>query len=206
RPGLASLCRTIEARRRRAHNAAADAVGSQRFRTLVLDTAQWLEAGPWTRDDDDLRKLRREQPVAALAADEPARRRRKIKARGKSLRKVGRRERHKLRMGGKRVRYAFDFFADVFPGKKSAKRCAAALSRLKELQDALGGLNDIAAREKLMAEIALPRHRPSNGHATPEQAFAGGLIFGSQEAHQEEMLSAAETACKKFVKIKPFWK
>src|SRR5262249_23643223 len=140
RPGLASLCRTIEARRRRAHNAAADAVGSQRFRTLGLETAQWLGAGPGTRGADDLRKLRGERPVAALAADGLARRGGKIRERGKSRRKLARRERHKLRIGGKKVRYAFEFFADVFPGKKSAKRCAAALSRLKELQDALGGL------------------------------------------------------------------
>jgi inorganic triphosphatase YgiF len=205
-PGLGALNRDIEGRRTRAHNSAAEAVRSQRFRTLVLDTAQWLEAGPWTKDNDDLRRLRRHQPVAALAADELARHQRKIRKKGKSLRHLDAPERHKLRIRGKKLRYAIEFLADVFPGKKSAKRRAAALSSLKELQDALGGLNDIAARERLVAEVVLSKRPRSNGRAAPERAFAGGVIFGSQEAHQERMLAAAETAYARFRKVKPFWK
>jgi CHAD domain-containing protein len=153
-----------------------------------------------------LRRLRRHQRVAALAADELARHQRKIRKKGKSLRHLDAPERHKLRIRGKKLRYAIEFLADVFPGKKSAKRRAAALSSLKELQDALGGLNDIAARERLVAEVVLSKRPRSNGRAAPERAFAGGVIFGSQEAHQERMLAAAETAYARFRKVKPFWK
>jgi triphosphatase len=205
-PGMPGLCRSIEARRTKAHNSAADAVRSRRFRTLVLDTTQWVDAGAWRKSNDDLQQQRRDQPIAALAADELARRRKKIRKRGRSLRQLAVPERHKLRIGGKKLRYAMQFFADVFPDKKSAKRREAALSALKELQDALGGLNDIAAREKLVSEIALAKSRKLDGPVTPERAFAGGVIFGSQEAHQEQMLAAADSAYVGFRKVKPFWK
>jgi hypothetical protein len=45
-------------------------VESPRFRSLVLDTAYWIEAGDWTRNPDDLTRLLREQAIVGAAADE----------------------------------------------------------------------------------------------------------------------------------------
>jgi CHAD domain-containing protein len=203
--GVAELCRAIEARRTAARDHAVEAVRSQRFRSLVLEAAQWAMSGPWSKSKDDLLRLRRARPVAALAGDELARRRKKIVKRGQALRQLAAPERHKLRIAGKKMRYAIEFFAAAFPGGKNAKRCEAALSVLKDLQDALGALNDIAARENLVSEIALAKGRSANGRTTAERAFAGGVIFGAQEAHKEQMLAAAETAYARFRQIKPFW-
>ena len=114
-------------------------------------------------------------------------------------------ERHRLRIRGKKLRYAVEFFADVFPGKKNAKRRNAALSALKELQDALGALNDIATREKLASHVALAKRPRAKERTARERAFAAGVIFGEQEAHVDRMLDAADGAYAKLLKVKAFW-
>ena len=54
-----------------------EAVQSDHFRTLVLDTAEWLEAGPWTRSGSPLEQARREAPIEIYAAEQLSRRFRK---------------------------------------------------------------------------------------------------------------------------------
>lgn len=204
-PGIVAICRDFERQRAMAYAQAAVAVRAPRFRSLVLDAAAWIEAGPWSRNRDDLLRMRRAQPIAQHAADELDRRRGKIRKRGKSLRRLSAAQRHRLRMRAKKLRYAFEFFVELFPRKKSARRCRAALSALKDLQGALGSLNDIAARESLAAHVALSpggSRRPSSAR----RAFAAGVIFGAQEAHVDGLLDAAGRAYEKFLAVEPFWK
>lgn len=165
-PGVARLCRDIEQRRAKAHRKASASVRSSRFRALILDAAEWIEAGKWTTTMDDLSRLRRHQPVAAHAADMLGRRWKKIKkTTTKTLRELSAAERHRLRLRGKKLRYAVEFFADIFPGKKHAKHCEAALASLKNLQDALGGLNDITTREELASRVAMSTRHTSMSRA-----------------------------------------
>jgi hypothetical protein len=65
---------------------------------------------------------------------------------------------------GEKIRYAAEFFDELFPGKKVVKRQKKFTSALKQLQDGLGDLNDIAVDERLIASVA-----PHN------DAFATGL-------------------------------
>lgn len=204
-PGVIAICRDFERRRARAYKEAAMAIQSGRFRTLVLNTAEWIEVGPWTKNRDDLLRLRREQPILAHATDEIARRRRKLRRKGKTLKELTPLERHTLRIAGKKLRYAMEFFSDVFLGRVRARRCKEALSALKDLQDALGGLNDIAVREQLASHIALSKRVKSDTLETRKRAFAAGVIFGSQEGLIAELLDAAENAYTRFLKIKAFW-
>ncbi len=61
-------------------------------------------------------------------------------------------KRHKLRIRAKRLRYATEFFAATFPGKDKDARREKSLSALKDLQDALGELNDIATRPDMFPD------------------------------------------------------
>jgi inorganic triphosphatase YgiF len=203
--GVAGLYRNFRRRRASAYRRAAAAVQSPRFRAMALQTAEWIEAGRWSTDEDDLLRVRREQPISVLAADELARRRKKIRKQSKLLAELSAPERHALRIRAKKLRYAIEFFAEVFPGNKKSKRCKAALSTLKELQDALGALNDIATRETLAARMAHAGSRTSKRREARERAFAAGVIFGSQDAHVQGMLDKAAAASAQFLKIKPFW-
>ena len=201
--GLGDICHDIEVRRLRAYADAVAACRSDRYQTVLLDSMEWIESGPWRTDDDPLLRTRREQPVAALAADELSRRRRKIIQAGKKLRGRSAEERHELRIRGKKLRYAVEFFADVFPGKRNARRREAVLAALKDLQEALGGLNDIATREQLAEKIA--GEGRGDEQAARKRAFAAGMIVGRQHAHHENLLEAAERAYANIADSKAYW-
>jgi CHAD domain-containing protein len=189
-PGLAQVYRDIAQRRAQAHADAAKAVKSAHFRSLLLRLSEWIEAGRWTRSDDERQCRRCARPIAAHAADELTRRLKKIRKQGKKLAELTPAKRHKLRIRAKELRYAMEFLADVFPGEKQIMRRKAAVSSLKSLQDALGALNDIVAYERLLAQVAPTRRR---------------VILGTRLARIGELERSAERAYAKLIKTKPFW-
>jgi len=115
-------------------------------------------------------------------------------------------ERHRLRIRAKKLRYATEFFAELFTQGKRAKRCKAALSALRDLQGTLGALNDIATRESLTSHIATAKRSASRAASGAKRAFAAGMIFGAEEADIAQLLDSAERAYTRFLKVKPFVK
>jgi CHAD domain-containing protein len=188
---LAEARRAFTTARAKAYGAAAQSVRSDRFRNAVLDVAEWIEAGSWTRDPD-LRE-RREEAIAEHAAELLSRGRKRIREKGADLRALDIKRRHKLRIRAKNLRYAVEFFAGVFPGEENAKRREAALAELKELQDQLGALNDLAQREALAA----------NGDDLGEHAQG---LLRPKEADVDQLLDRAQKAHADFAKVKSFWK
>jgi hypothetical protein len=89
------------------------------------------------------------------------------------------------------------------PGEKNAQRRDAALSALKELQSGLGGLNDIATREKLMSEMGNVFGKEAPAGRVP---FVAGVIYGTQQARTADLLQVAEKAHQEFSDVKAFWK
>jgi CHAD domain-containing protein len=188
---LAAAHRDVEEKRDAAYARAKAAFATDRFRNGMLDFAEWMEAGEWTRADDAERVEISSRPIAEYAARELRGLRKRIRKRGKSLRDLDVGQRHKLRIAAKRLRYATEFFARTFPGEKSDKRRADTLSALKNLQDALGGLNDIATRPALVAGAASER-------------VMNRLEAAKKDA--DKLLDEAAEAYAKFSRTKPFWK
>ena len=91
------------------------------------------------------------------------------------------------------MRYAVEFFAGVFPGEENAKRREAALAALKELQDQLGALNDLAQREALV----------ENGHELADRTQG---LWEPKEADVDQLLDRAQKAHADFAAVKSFWK
>ncbi|HEY6993688.1 MAG TPA: CHAD domain-containing protein [Xanthobacteraceae bacterium] len=202
--GVSSLSRDLAAQRAMALARAQDAVRSARFRALTLEIAAWLEAGQWTRPQDDLVRDRGEVPIEISAAEQLTRRFRKIRKQGKVLTQLDAGRRHKLRIQAKKVRYAAEFFANLFPGKKAARRRKRFLSALEGVQDGLGDLNDIAVHEDRITAIANDggsRRR----RGSPKRAFAAGLLSGREDARFETALANAADACTALARVKPFW-
>jgi triphosphatase len=189
----------FQERRAQAYDKAAHAVKSPRFANAMLEAAEWIETGQWTIPDDPLLKLRREEPIGAHAAAELARRYKKIRRKGRHLRQRDSKQRHKLRIRAKKLRYAIEFFTCLVAGKKNERHQDAALSSLKELQSALGSLNDVATRETLMADIATKEQSRSR------VSFVAGTIYASEDARTGKLLKNAAKAHKEFSKVKPFW-
>jgi triphosphatase len=199
--GVPSLSRELVERREAALMRAQTAVTSARFRALTLETAAWLEVGQWTKPQDDLVRDRGDVAIEIAAAEQLMERWRKIRRKGKKLAQLDRPSRHRLRIQVKKLRYAAEFFANLFPGKRASKRRQKFMSALARLQDDLGDLNDIAVHEDLIAAMGIRRARSS-----PKRAFAAGLLTGREDARLDAAMAAATRAYAQLAKVKPFWR
>jgi CHAD domain-containing protein len=99
--------------------------------------------------------------------------------------------RHELRIAIKKLRYAAEFFASLYPGKSSAPYLAA----MAELQQALGTLNDIATAQVLVAERFAPVLDPA----------ADALLAGWRSGLGSAVLRDADRAWKHFGTVDGFW-
>src|SRR5262249_10887832 len=116
------------------------------------------------------------------------------------------RSRHKLRIQAKKVRYASEFFGDLFGGKKASRRRAKFLSALERVQDCLGDLNDIAVHEERITAIAGSRGQRRRRGGGSRRAFPAGFVTGREDARLDTVLASANDAHAALAKIKPFWR
>jgi CHAD domain-containing protein len=202
--GMRTLSRDLADQREAAVARALAAVSSNRFDELMKDVATWIENGSWREPRSRLARERGEQPIEAVARAQLTRRWKKIRKGGRRLSHLDARARHQLRIRAKKLRYATEFYATVFAGKKQAKRRHAFFSALKQLQECLGELNDIVVHEKLTTGIveatATPAAQPSR------RMFAAGLLAGHEQARFKPLLATAERAFATFEKLEPYWK
>ncbi len=162
--------------------------------------------GDWTRNPDDLTRLVREQPIVGAAADELRRRWKKFLKAGAQLRELDPERRHRMRLQAKKLRYASEFFAGAFPGKKAGRRRNRFVAGLEKLQDALGELNDIAVHAGLTERLVDGQDARGKQREGPaKKAFAAGRLSGHEEARIASVLKDAERAYRGFAKAKPFW-
>jgi inorganic triphosphatase YgiF len=197
KPGLQELEKGLEARRARAFNQARKAVGSERYRALMLDTLRWLESGDWATCGDKDARARRERSARAFAREEIGRRVKKAREKAKHLADLDPRQRHKLRIAIKKLRYAGDFFESLFLRRKAAKRLRRFEGRLKKLQDRLGALNDIAVHQRLARDLA--------GENGRKRALTVGVVAGREQCRIEPLRAAAVKAADKFRRARPYW-
>ncbi len=204
-PGFVSISNMFARKRIKSYRQAQEAVQSARFRALVLDTAEWVEAGPWSASEDALIRARREMPIEIFAAEQLSQRCKKIRRRGARINDLGTEQLHGLRIQVKKARYATEFFSGVYHGK-SARRCKKTRSSLMQLQEYLGRVNDIATHKALFADIIAGPARGLTEEQSRHRAFAAGLIIGSQQAQIQILLVRARKAYSRFNRAKAFWK
>jgi triphosphatase len=203
--GTAAIAEDFRGKRADALDKARNVTGSAEFRSLILDAVEWIEAGDWLRnDEEDIRKLR-DRSVAIAAAGEMQHRWKKIRKQGARLADLDARCRHKLRVKTKKLRYACEFFAGAFPGKKPSRRREKFVAKLKRLQGALGDLNDIVVHETLARQSVAGPQRAKRRKRRIEKAFAAGRVAGREEGRFGEAMVEAERAYRGFAKAKPFW-
>jgi inorganic triphosphatase YgiF len=188
---VAEAHRNFMTRYEEAYTRAKDAVDSDRFRGALLDLTAWIETGAWAQENNARSGSSAGAPVRAHAKKQLAKLRRRVKKSGANLRELSVGERHRLRIRAKRLRYATEFFAATFPGKKADKHREASLAALRDLQDSLGVLHDIATRKALLAV--------GEGNAFTH-------LPGPDKAEEKRQLKEARQAYARFVEAKPFWK
>ena len=130
--------------RAQAMKEAVGAVSSRRYATLVLDLAQWsATSGP------PAVRLASTAPVLLEPLAEA------LERGGRAFGHLSRRERHRVRIHAKRLRYALDLLAFALPGPGTSDFVDA----LADLQDTLGELNDAAVAWERLHRAAPGRRR-----------------------------------------------
>ena len=198
--GLAELGKRMHSKRGKAYDRALKALDSPRFLTLTLDLAAWLDSG--ARRDPAESPC---EPIGRFAPAAMERLRRQIKRRGRGLTKLSPELRHKLRIRTKRLRYALEFFGDLYEHAPGRDRF---VHTLKRLQDALGELNDLEVARQQGLSLAESGGRPAGDTAAEgaRQAFAAGLMIGSRAQAQKPLLKKAERLLDRLLSDKPFWR
>jgi inorganic triphosphatase YgiF len=191
-PGLAVL-RARGVRLRRAGNGAARSmVRSSRYTSLLLAAGGALareDLAALTAGAGEL-----SEPVGSFAARLLERRDAKLRKRGAALRDATPEARHAARIAAKRLRYAAEFFASLYPPKR-VKRYTAAL---EDIQDTLGHLNDLATAERLMADAAVGAREPLDPRTV-------GIVAGWCAATASHALARVGKDWKRFKSAKAFW-
>jgi inorganic triphosphatase YgiF len=194
--GLPALEEDIEERRHQGFIHAKALVKSPRYRRILLKTGLWLTGGDWAASDDDIRHDLRRRPIRDMARSILKERTHKVTKKLKKLDKMDDRQRHKLRIAVKKLRYGIGFFESLFGAGHRRKRFAAAL---KDLQSALGRLNDIRVHRKF------GRKQVRGKRQQPHGAYALGVATGQERAAAKPCLAVAAKAGKKLRNLKPFW-
>jgi inorganic triphosphatase YgiF len=197
RRGLRELEKELEARRSRAFDRARKAVASERYRALVLDTLHWLESGDWATSGGKLARARRNRSALAFAREELGPRMNKASKKAKRLADLDPRQRHKVRIAIKKLRYAGNFFESLFTRRKAAKRFRRFERRLKDLQNRLGALNDIAVHQQIARDLS--------GENGQKRALAVGMVARREQSRSAPLRAAAIEAADKFRHARPYW-
>ncbi|MCK1390941.1 CYTH and CHAD domain-containing protein [Bradyrhizobium sp. 1] len=176
--GSRAIRKEFSRQRTAAFRRARDAVDSARYRRLLIDAAEWIDRErPRSADD---------RTIAAYAGAVLDRRVKKARKQGKQLSDLDPGQRHKLRIKIKKIRYAVDFFRNLYRDRDQDE-LAGLSDRLKRIQSALGSLNDFAAHRELATEAALSAP-PANRRA---QAFASGFIVGQEREAAQDLIADA---------------
>lgn len=189
RVGPGPLADRLEAARDKAYLAMTRRLQAKATRRLPLDLVEWIALGDW-RGDLDTARLR-ETPLEVYAARALDRQRHKLRKHGKHLAELSPEDRHQVRKDAKKVRYAVDFLGSLFDKDKPRRK--AFKHALKDLQEALGLLNDQAAAENLLTALKLAKTEEG-------QAF---LAKGAED--MDAQLEAAVEARHRLLEVEPFW-
>lgn len=188
KPG--SLRDRLQTEREAAYERVAQVLGSGTARSLMLNLVEWVHIGFLLADADT--EETRTLPACAFADRALSRFRRKVKENGRSLRGTDDEARHELRKDAKKLRYAADFFALLFNGKREKAQRKNFIIALEAVQDELGALNDLATAPHVLGRLGIAND--------PE---ASALLAGGKK---EALVAAAADAHGKLIDAGRYWR
>lgn len=173
-PGLHAFFKDLAARREQEQRRLARALRAPRF-LEILDTWESFLA----REDMEP-SPRAEIPVIDTARTIIARRYKRVLKDGLAIHENTPDESiHQLRIQGKKLRYAIEFFSSLFPQKEMA----VVIKQLKRLQNNLGDFNDLSVQQDMLSDH-LAAMRPGSRRKQELAAALGGLM---SNLHQEQL-------------------
>jgi triphosphatase len=153
--------------RRQANERARRAVQSRRYQQLVLDLARWESGGAGWILLDAAGVAIALRGITDYAGSVLERRWRTAVKRGRHMDSLSAEALHEFRIAAKKLRYAYDFFKELF----DADDLSPMLSALTRVQDITGAVNDAETVARLLAHA---RRLTS----IKEDAEAAGILLG----------------------------
>ena len=169
--------------------AAQESVAAPAWQRLWLEFGRLLAEGAWMQEQPALAL-----PVGEFSASLLQQRAATLRKRGKHLQELDAAARHRLRIAAKKLRYAAEFFAALYP----KRRVRPYVQSLAAVQDVLGALNDAATLLRLLEEALAGARAPD--------ARVAGMIQGWSAASTHLQLDALCRAWDHWRRQKPFWK
>lgn len=198
-PELGELRRVLAERKPSLAARVEAAVTSRRTAELMLDLMAWFELQRFRASAPQEVRAVLDGPIAPFAADVLERRWRKARKLGRRFDELDPPGRHALRIALKKLRYGVEFLGSLWDAD-ATRRFA---SRLAELQDRLGHLNDVAVcrdlARGLLAELA-------SDARIPAVALALGAVTGWHARGTPKLLRETRERWAELAEARPFWR
>jgi len=196
-PDLATLEAMARNRRGDAYELVRAAFATGRYTGLLLQIGRLIESRGWQETLEPEAAQRLAEPARVLASRLLSERYRKVRKRGRNFSDLSPKDRHRLRLGVKKLRYAAECFRSLFEGEATP----GYLKGLSRLQDSLGHLNDVETARELLKEF--DTHDGSTQAAALTRA--SGLVIGWYKRGAKELESKLRKQWKQFKAETPFW-
>jgi triphosphatase len=177
----------VRSRRRTADRGAIRALRSIRYRSFIRITRHWLAHARWCEDLDPTLRLLLDEPLMEIGKKWLSRSARNARKAGRGMADLKAKQRHRLRIAVKRLRYETDSLSGLYPRRKVKPYVDA----LRILQDLLGQLNDLAVARQL---LRLLKHR--------DRAAMDGRLRKAKV----KLLNRLPPAWEAFRATTPFWR
>lgn len=199
------LRQVAESARQAAYRRSRSALRDRRYTDLLLRLEAWLDNGlARARHTDAGNKTRTagrralHETIRNFSAEILHARSGRASKLGEKLEKLDEGQIHKLRIRVKKLRYATEFFCDLYPDKATRRYIAA----LKDLQEALGDSHDVMIAADLIAQL----EGQAKAGRGPELGRIIDQLRGWATARIEDNRERLESAWRPFARLKPFWK
>jgi CHAD domain-containing protein len=190
------LLEHITARQAEATDAARSVLSGEAFQRLLFELAAWIEGGRWL---DRTVPDHCEDGILAYSRRLFARLRRKLHPKGTALSDMPDHALHRLRIRAKKLRYAVEFF-ETLPNDDEDR--TDFLAALKELQDDLGDVHDIAVageqRDALFGNL--------EQITAAEMSAQFDLLEAGAAERRSKLIKSSQQALDRIVKARAWWK
>jgi inorganic triphosphatase YgiF len=173
--------------RARSYDDALAALRSPATGAMLIDLAEWIALG-------ERRSRKAGRPIARFSEAVLDRFWKKVKRPGRDLPQLDDGARHELRIAGKKLRYAGEFFASLYADEPHRAGRDGFLSELEKVQDGLGGLNDLVTEREMEAGLA------ELGIALP------GVEEKKVRAQRQELIDESFRAFERLDELGPYWR
>jgi triphosphatase len=194
-PGFDTFVQLARSRMKAAHVAVRQLANDGTVARFALSLERFIALRDW-RDDaegDQLDWL--SEPVVAFAIKSLDRLHRKLSRRGKGFSNQGFEQRHALRIATKHMRYAVEFFANLF----HSRSCERYIHKAQALQDLLGQRNDETVALGLIKTLDFA----DDAQLAYAVGFAAGWCAHSGNGSDERAL---RKTWRSLSNAKPFWR